>query len=70
MTHPDVFKAMMMNAFPTSRPLDGKGADLSTLDKYEDWMIGFLATLENHIALEKNRARADAYHHSATLVQH
>lgn len=66
--YPELFKAMIMNAFPAKKPLNNTIFDLTTVESYENWLMGFLSTLEQHIRLERDRAHADAFLSSTRLA--
>ena len=52
-----LYKSMLMNAFPPVDPLDDVKPDYSKMpiDKFEDALMKFLAVMDAHLAIEKNR---------------
>jgi len=56
-THTQVYKAMIMSAFPPIDTLEGTKLDYASapIDKYEEAMIKFLEVMNEHLAHEEKR---------------
>ena len=60
LSDPQVFKTLLVNAFPPIDPLDGKKANIQSAADLEEVLIKFLAVADNHVKARRSQTSFSA----------